>query len=123
MKLAVVGSRSFLDYEWLERCLLDTFRPKDMESIISGGAGGTDTLAARFAFLHDIPLVVVSADWKKYGRGAGPVRNTEIVRLADTLAAFWDGKSRGTRDSISKARRAGKTVLVFPCRPKRAGRV
>jgi len=115
MKLAIVGSRTFLDYVRLERCLLRTFSLAEIEAVISGGARGTDTLVARFAARHGLPLVVVPAEWEKYGKKAGPIRNTEIVRRADVLVAFWDGVSRGTFDSISKARGAGKRVEVFTC--------
>lgn len=115
MKLAVVGSRDFQDYAWLEHCLLRVFRVEELEAVISGGARGADGLAARFAATHVIPLVVIAADWKRYGRKAGPIRNTEIVARADAVAAFWDGKSPGTRDTITKARNAGLRVEVFFC--------
>lgn len=114
MKLAVVGSRDFLDYGWLEHCLLHAFDMDDIEAVISGGARGADALAARFAREHGLPLIVFHADWDRHGRRAGPIRNTEIVRSADVLAAFWDGLSPGTRDSVDKARAAGKEVHVFP---------
>lgn len=39
-------------------------------------------------------------------------RNGLIVELADHVVAFWDGTSRGTQDSISKARRAGKLAKL-----------
>ena len=117
MKLAIVGSRDFSDYAWMEHCLLRLFSVSDIEAVISGGARGADALAARFAGEHHLPLVVVSADWKKHGRKAGPLRNTDIVARADALAVFWNGVSRGTRDVISKARLAGKHVEVFPCAP------
>ncbi|WP_077071305.1 DUF2493 domain-containing protein [Mailhella massiliensis] len=115
MKLAVVGSRDFQDYAWLEHCLLRVFRVEELEAVISGGARGADGLAARFAAAHQLPLVVIPADWKRYGRKAGPIRNTEIVARADAVAAFWDGKSPGTRDTITKARNAGLRVEVFFC--------
>ena len=115
MKLAVVGSRSFQDYAWLEHCLLRVFRVEELEAVISGGARGADSLAARFAASHGVPLIVGPADWKRYGRKAGPIRNTEIVARADALAAFWDGTSRGTQDTIAKARNAGLRVEVFFC--------
>ena len=88
---------------------------EELEAVISGGARGADGLAARFAATHVIPLVVIAADWKRYGRKAGPIRNTEIVARADAVAAFWDGKSPGTRDTITKARNAGLRVEVFFC--------
>ena len=115
MKLAVVGSRDFLDYEMLEQCILRNFRVEDIDVVISGGARGADAMAARFAERHGLPLEVIAADWSRHGRKAGPVRNTEIVNRADVIVAFWDGLSRGPRDSITKARTAGKRVMVFPC--------
>ena len=115
MKLAIVGSRDFLDYPWMEHCLLQTFRVEDIETIVSGGARGADSLAERFAARQGLPIVVIPAEWNKYGRRAGPLRNTEIVNSVDALAAFWDGVSRGTRDVIGKARAAGRFVTVFPC--------
>ena len=117
MKLAVIGSRSFNNYAWLEQCLLRSFRVADIEAVISGGARGADALAARFAYCHSLPLITLWADWETYGRKAGPIRNSEIVAQADVLVAFWDGASAGTRDSIGKARAAGKRVLIFPLEP------
>jgi hypothetical protein len=117
MKLAVTGSRTFCDYAWLEQCLLRSFRVQDIEAVVSGGARGADALAARFARRHSIPLVEIKADWERHGRKAGPMRNSEIIREADVLAAFWDGSSAGTRDTLAKARRAGLNVVVYPCSP------
>lgn len=115
MKLAVVGSRDFQDYTWLECCLLRVFRVDELEAVISGGARGADNLAARFAKCHNVPLILIPADWKRYGKRAGPIRNTKIVASADAVAAFWDGNSLGTKDTIAKARSAGLRVEVFPC--------
>lgn len=117
MKLAVVGSRTFCDYAWLEQCLLGAFRVSEIEAVISGGARGADALAARFAECHGIPLIVLRADWDSHGRKAGPIRNTAIVAQADAVAAFWDGRSSGTQDTIAKARAAGRSVLIFPLSP------
>lgn len=118
MKLAVVGSRTFCDYAWLEQCLLGSFRVDDIDTVISGGARGADALAARFAVAHGIPLMVLRADWDTHGRKAGPIRNTAIVAQADAVAAFWDGHSSGTYDTIAKARAAGRRVVIFPLSPQ-----
>jgi len=119
VKLAVIGSRTFQNYEWLEQCLLQSFLMDEIEAVISGGARGADALAVRFARKFGLPLDIVNADWETHGRKAGPIRNTEIVRRSDVVAAFWDGHSRGTRDSIAKARMAGKRIMIFPCVPQR----
>lgn len=83
--------------------------------IISGGASGVDCYAeieAKLAGLAVEIIPVEKADWTKFGRAAGPIRNTEIVKRCDRLIAFWDGKSRGTADAIKKALAAGKPVDV-----------
>ncbi len=120
MKLAVVGSRDFHDYAWLERCLLSCIDIASIKEVISGGARGADSLAERFAAVHGLSFSVIPADWKKYGKRAGPLRNTEIVRQADMVIAFWDGSSRGTRNTIDKALRAGKSVRIFSCGERKA---
>lgn len=114
MKLAVIGSRNFLDYPFLESKLRELAALFSVEEIISGGARGADSLGARFASEHGIPFKVFSADWARLGRRAGHLRNKEIVAYADVLVAFWDGCSRGTRDALLQARRAGKRIILFP---------
>lgn len=112
MKLAIVGSRDFQDYKLLYNKVFELFGIGSIEKIISGGARGADTLAEQFARECSIPLQVFEADWKTYGRSAGFIRNQKIVAVCDTILAFWDQKSRGTADTIKKAREAGKKVFV-----------
>jgi hypothetical protein len=45
-----------------------------------------------------------NADWAKYGPAAGPIRNKEIIDACDVVIAFWDGKSKGTANSIKLAK-------------------
>ena len=77
----------FLDYAFLEARLCETFAFSELEESISGGAHGADSLAARFASEHNVPLKVFSADWAHLGWPAGPLRNRDIVARADTVAA------------------------------------
>ena len=112
MKLAIVGSRSFTNYELLQINLLRLF-PVLPSEIISGGAMGADTLAERFATAHAIKLTVHDAAWSSYGRRAGYLRNETIVQAADVIVAFWDGKSPGTKLTIDLARRYNKQVIVI----------
>lgn len=53
------------------------------------------------------------ADWNAHGKAAGPIRNQQMAQEADVLIAFWDGKSRGTKDMIEKATRAGLDMHVY----------
>lgn len=110
MKLAVVGSRSFSDFQILSG-FLDKIAPR-VSAIVTGDAKGADRLAARWARERGIPTIVFRADWARHGRAAGPIRNQEIVDAADAMVAFWDGTSRGTKDAIQRARKKGIPVEI-----------
>jgi hypothetical protein len=107
MKVAVIGSRSFTDYERLTQVLSGMA----VTEIISGGAQGADTLAERYATTHGIPTLIFKPDWKKYGRAAGPIRNKDIINNAEVVVAFWDGKSKGTLSSIKLAEKNDKELV------------
>ena len=108
-RIAVIGSRDFNDYERLKAVVI----PHLPARLISGGAKGADALAERLATEQELPIDVIPADWERYGRGAGPIRNKQIVESADLVIAFWDGKSRGTRSALAHAERAGVAIEVY----------
>ena len=72
-------------------------------SVISGGARGADRLGEQWARSHGIPFQVFPADWDKWGKSAGYVRNKQMAEVAEALIALWDGESRGTNDMIWQA--------------------
>ena len=53
------------------------------------------------------------ANWDTFGKAAGYIRNEEMAQIGDALIAVWDGKSKGTRNMISIAKRHGIKVHVF----------
>lgn len=110
MKLAVVGTRTFHDYLKAE-AILREYDGKVSE-IISGGAQGADRLAEIYAKEYQIPIRIFKADWKTYGKRAGPMRNKQIVEEADEVVAFWDGTSRGTLSTIEYAREKGIPIQI-----------
>lgn len=115
MHIIIAGCRNFNDYSVVEKEMMNyigKFIGKLEIEIISGGATGVDALGERFAHEHNLPLRIVPADWKTYGRSAGPRRNEQMVRMAGTLVAFWDGKSRGTKNMIKMAWKHGLIVKV-----------
>ena len=114
LKCAIVGGRDFDDYDFMKKVLDERFDNLSfVESIVSGGAKGVDTLAERYAKEIGRPMVVFKPDYKRYGRGAALVRNTQIIEYADVVYAFWDGRSNGTRDAINKAQKMGKILYVI----------
>lgn len=92
-------------------CLLT----KNMK-FVSGGAKGADSFGEEYAAAHDVKVTVFKPDWKKYGKAAGPIRNKDMLDYASednpVVIPFWDGNSKGTRDMISKARKAGARVFI-----------
>lgn len=117
--LAVVGSRSFHDYELMTYEIDRIFKrkwvddPERLMCIISGGARGADLLAKKYAKDHkEVHYVEYPADWKLHGKGAGHVRNVTIVKESHAVLAFWDGKSKGTKHTLGVAQSLGKTVKV-----------
>ena len=112
MKLAIVGSRTFDDYRLVCK-YAGLFVFEDIKEIVSGGARGADSLAGRYAKQFVIPLKVFEAEWDKYGKSAGFIRNQTIVDNCDMVLAFWDGESRGTADTIEKAKKAKKPTFII----------
>jgi hypothetical protein len=127
MNVAIIGSRSFVNYVLLIFKLLPY--KASIKKIISGGAPGADGLADIYSKEFDIPIKIFEAEWddinaepckikhnkqgKPYNAIAGFNRNTKIIENSDFVIAFWDGKSNGTRDSIKKAHQMRKDILII----------
>ena len=108
MKLAVIGSRGFFDYPLLLERVTEIM-PK---LIVSGGAKGADLLAEKAAKALNIPTLIFLPDWNLHGRKAGFIRNEDIIKNADVVLAFWDGESKGTKNSIDIAKKLKKKCFV-----------
>lgn len=115
--VAIVGSRTFRDAPRatavVEAAVARIAAKHPTATIVSGGAKGVDTWAERAAQKHGLECKVIRPDWDKHGKGAGMIRNTEIIEAASHVLAIWDGFSRGTADSLRKARKAGKPTSVW----------
>lgn len=105
----IVGSRGFRDYTFMK----ETLKWFKFKAIVSGGANGADSLAERFAKENKIQIEVIKPEWDRLGKSAAFIRNEQIVRKSDEIIAFWDGISRGTKNTIDKAEQLGKPVHIF----------
>jgi len=110
MKIAVIGSRTIKDYCLVEQELKKIISQDD--EIISGGASGVDEIAEMFAKKNKIKLTIFKAEWSKYGKKAGYIRNKEIWKYCDWGIAFWDGKSKGTQHSFKLAKELNKKIII-----------
>lgn len=107
MRVAVIGSRSLTHVE------IGPFLPPGTTEIISGGAKGVDTCAAKYAWDHGIPLTEFRPDYPRYGRTAPLVRDRQMVYFADFVVALWDGSSHGTIYTVQYARKQHKPTKLY----------
>lgn len=115
MRIAVIGSRNFNDYEYFKSEFEKFLKELDIKEykIISGGAKGADAFAAKYAKENNKEIVEFLPDWEKYGKKAGFLRNNIIWDNADIGIAFWDGKSTGTAHSFEISKKQNKILKVI----------
>lgn len=118
MKLIIAGGRDFNDYTLLRSKLDHLLQniPTDNIEIVSGGARGADSLGEQYANGRGIKVKQFTPEWKNpdgtVNRAAGHIRNRKMGDYADTLVAFWDGQSKGTKGMIDYAIKKGLSVRV-----------
>lgn len=108
MKTIIAGGRH-MHLSTQDCILLDSL---DITEVVSGGARGIDQSGEAWAMRKGIPVKIFPANWTKHKLAAGPIRNREMADYADRLVAFWDGKSRGTKNMIDTARKLQLEVIV-----------
>ena len=116
MRVIVTGDRNWssdAEYACIRRRLEKL--PED-STIVHGGARGVDTMAAQAAVSLGLEVEGYPAEWTKYGRAAGPIRNEQMADSgADLVIAFhYDlSSSRGTADMVRQAKKRGIPVEVI----------
>jgi hypothetical protein len=108
MKTIIAGSRSIEDYDLLKKAIEDS--GIKITTVISGCAKGVDSLGEKYAIENNIPIIKYPAEWNKYGRSAGPLRNIEMAKIADALIAICKNNSRGTTHMIQEATSRGLMI-------------
>jgi len=119
MKIVVVGSRNFQDYELFKKVMDEFLAKYDEVEFVSGGAIGADELAFLYAKEHAIPIKIYFPNWKRYKKAAGYKRNKQIWQEAHIGIVFWDGKSKGTAHSFKISKELGKEIYVYNFLEKR----
>lgn len=104
MKVIIAGSRHIIDYEALKTLVENT--GWDIEEVVSGGCRGVDVMGEQWAEERGIPVRTFAADWARYGREAGELRNREMASYADGLILLWDAKSPGASCMLRESAKA-----------------
>jgi predicted Rossmann fold nucleotide-binding protein DprA/Smf involved in DNA uptake len=114
-RVVIAGCRDYNNYDeaklYIDFCLSNIRRENDIV-IVSGCASGADAIGERYARQNGFKVEKYPANWEKYGRGAGPIRNKQMAQACDYVICFWDGKSRGTKSMIEFAREYNKPVKI-----------
>lgn len=117
-RILICGSRDFDDREFFALAMQAWVAKHGLpREIVEGCARGADSLAEDWATGDpDIVLQHFPADWDRHGRAAGPIRNQQMLDEGqpDAVIAFTRDlrTSRGTRDMVTRARRAGLPVWL-----------
>ena len=107
MKLLIAGSRSIKDFD------LSPHISDEVDTIISGGAEGIDSLAELYADKNRLSKFIVRPRYELYGRAAPVKRNKQMVDMADAVLIIWDGRSKGTLHTVKYAQKANKPLTLI----------
>ena len=106
MKLAIIGSRGITSLDltpYMRHCT----------EVVSGGARGVDSIAAKYARDHGLKLTEFLPEYERYGKAAPIIRNKKIVDYSDMVIVFWNGTSKGTLSVIKYAEKQKKPLKIF----------
>lgn len=109
-RIVVCGSRTWTDRDTIKRVLAEYESP----FVIDGAARGADSLANSVAIELGFSTQRFPADWERHGKTAGFIRNQKMLDEGKPtlVIAFWDGESRGTKDTINRAKSMGIKVRI-----------
>lgn len=115
MRLLICGDRN-----WTDRVMIKNNLERVMKThkiiVIEGEANGADKLAAMAARQLGLVVEPYPADWATYGKAAGPIRNQKMLDEGKPhiVVAYHDNieASKGTKDMIQRAVRAGISVRI-----------
>jgi hypothetical protein len=110
MRVIIAGSRGYKgSVKGVQKIINDS--GFDVSVVLCGGARGADSTGLAWATTNNIPVEYYPANWDKFGRSAGVLRNKIMVESADALIAIWDGKSPGTKNCIAQAK--DKKISIY----------
>lgn len=114
--ITVAGPRDYTDSEFvyseLDKILSRIINRYNRRiHIIEGGAAGVDAIAKQYAISRNMLFTEVKAEWDKFGRSAGPIRNGKMAEMSDFCIAFYRG-SNGTASMINEALKRKKQVYL-----------
>lgn len=112
VRIAVTGGRDYTNRDKVTEIFEKMLKALKMPLIIVGCCEtGLDLFVREFCEANKDRLnhIVCEADWNKYGKAAGPKRNTVMVNLKPDLLLSFPG-NRGTADMTRQSEAAGVKI-------------
>lgn len=114
-RIVIAGSRNYNNYQEAKEFIdfhIENIKNEFTVIFLSGGCKGADMLGERYAIEHGFQIERFPAEWKRYGRAAGPKRNEQMAKSADLVICFWDKKSSGTKSMIQYTKKYNKPIYI-----------
>jgi len=111
MKVIIAGGRDITDPNLVLEAIDKSWF--NITEVVCGMARGVDTLGKEWAEAHGIPVKEFPANWSKFHRAAGPIRNAEMAKYADALIAIMKPGSKGTKSMVEIAHKHKLKVFVL----------
>ncbi|MBE6798218.1 MAG: DUF2493 domain-containing protein [Ruminococcaceae bacterium] len=115
-RIIIAECRNYTNYGEAKKYIdhsLSNIRNAHKIIVVSGGCKGADMIGERYAEENKFIVERYPAEWNKYGKKAGPIRNKIMAETADFIICFWDGKSKGTQSMIKYAKAYRKPLKIF----------
>ena len=109
MRVIIAGGRDFQPSDQHWKALDRIHATHGIDRVLSGAARGADIFGERWAASRRIEIARFPAEWAKFGKKAGPMRNEMMAEAGDALIIFPGGK--GTRNMVIQARRYELPIL------------
>lgn len=112
----VSGSRDFPDEELVRQTMRTFLRRGDV--LIHGGARGVDSWCGQEAKKLGVEVSVYLAEWDRYGKRAGVMRNRAMLDHHHFLEGFvtlifWDGQSKGTKHMLDLCNQTAVCYILW----------
>jgi len=111
MRVIIAGGRNYI-FTDQDRETLDSMKDLiPITRVVCGMAKGADTYGKEWAISNNLPVDEYPADWKRYGKAAGPLRNKQMAANADALIVFPGGS--GTNNMVNEANKRNIQVIYI----------
>lgn len=116
-RVIIAGSRNFIPFNRDLKKIDNLLQNIEEPIIISGCADGADKFGEMYAEYNCLQVERYPADWTKYGKRAGYIRNKQMGEVADMAIIFWDGKSKGSKMMIDIMKELNKPYRIIMFEP------